>query len=205
MLFADKPYPGHSPQDAVCVVVDSTAVVSVGDLGRNVVFTSDLTGTLSSYDTVIFVDFPAETVWDFIGAHEKSSSQTAPKVFYWASLGPDSAPERASNFLRGPDNLTAGAVVCEPGWVKMWVLPTRVVETADGAGHLRSAADVSLGLAALQYVEYRDAGADALPELSTPSMLSALLDRVIPVVKPVKRYLPQGVIIRLYKLMARMK
>ncbi|HJE85264.1 MAG TPA: hypothetical protein K8V94_06815 [Corynebacterium amycolatum] len=205
MLFADKPYPGHSPQDAVCVVVDSAAVVSMGDLGRNVVFATDPTGTLSSYDSVIFVDYPAETVWDFISAHGESSVQTAPKVFYWASLGPDSAPERASNFLRGPDSLTAGAVKCEPGWVKMWVLPTRVVEAADGAGHLRSAADVSLGLSALQCVEHRDAGADALPELSTPSVLSALLDRVILVVKPVKRYLPQGVIIRLYKLLARMK
>ncbi|WP_157420728.1 hypothetical protein [Corynebacterium striatum] len=174
-------------------------------MGRNVVFTSDLTGALSSYDAVIFVDYPAETVWDFISAHEESSAQTAPKVFYWASLGPDSAPERASNFLRGPDSLTAGAVTGEPGWVKMWVLPTRVVEAADGAGHLRSAADVSLGLSALQCVEHRDAGSDALPELSPPSVLSALLDRVIPVVKPVKRYLPQGVIIRLYKLLARMK
>lgn len=116
------------------------------------------------------------------------------EVNYWVTY---EHWELLDGFARSTEGLFLRDVSYDCDWIKL-VLVGDPSNTLDKESFYR-------GLSALELSKESGGGTFAVSTLTEPSIRSVLVDRLVPLAKPVKRYIPKKLVIVLYKILERIR
>lgn len=178
--------------EEVIVIADGfDSAFSIGQLAERVRIADELPIDAGEAQGLVLLNLPVDRAFRI--AEQWSSFGHAEAQFWvtyenWMQL---------TDLQKGVSHLVISRVSYDEDWIKMTI-------TADGSSQI----DVDGFIAGLQALEYGSRKSDQLQiesRLSEPSFRALLINRLVPIAKPLKRYIPHKIVIQLYKVLEKLR
>ena len=181
-----------SNSEAFVVVEDFETPIELGELATKTYFVEEPSEIGQDADRELFLINVLEPRASKFTEDWFTASK--PRVHYWATID---NWEVLVDFVKSNSNLYIEKVQYEQNWIKLVVTdesPTPVDIPSFIAG-------LSVLKVALQRQETEVIGS----ELTEPTLKSLLINRLVPVAKPLKRFIPHNVVIIMYKVLEKLR
>jgi len=178
-------------REAVVIAEDFETSFSIGQIAHHVRIVEELPRDLSHVDGLFLLNLHAEKA---LRLARLWSSLAQSDVQYWVTYENWSRLTGLSSWV---DGLGISKVFYDEDWIKLTV-------SGDEESHLDIESFIA-GLGALNHGLKQATQLAWDAQLSEPSIKGLLIGRLIPIMKPLKRFIPQTSVIYLYKILEKVR
>lgn len=178
-------------REALVVAEDFETPFTIGHLARNIRVVEELPRDLGNADGLFLLNLSVE---DALGLSQDWISRGNSNVHYWVTYEKWTALKELANFQA---ELGIANVDYDEDWIKL-IISSSSAEHVDVPSFI-------VGLSALRHSLALTPPPSPTSQLTEPSFKSLLIKQLIPIMKPLKRFIPHKIVIYMYKILEKLR